>query len=64
LRRDSETQVDPVCGMTVEMGEARAQGRVATYEGRTYAFCSEGCLREFLESPESYREAADPRAPE
>ncbi len=38
---------DPVCGMAVEEAVAVAQA----YRGRTYRFCSQGCRREFMESP-------------
>ncbi len=40
---------DPNCGMTVEPERAHA----LTREGRTYYFCSAGCLREFEETPSS-----------
>jgi Cu+-exporting ATPase len=50
------TEIDPVCGMTVDMEEARADGRTFEHKGRTYGFCSNGCLVEFRESPESYAE--------
>jgi P-type Cu+ transporter len=53
------TEIDPVCGMTVGMEEARVDGRTAEHQGRTYGFCSNGCLVEFRESPESYEEAPD-----
>jgi YHS domain-containing protein len=46
------TDIDPVCGMTVDLEEARADGRTIEHNGRTYGFCSKGCLREFRESPE------------
>lgn len=45
---------DPVCGMVV--GEDAA-GRLVR-EGREYVFCSERCLKTFLESPERYMGAA------
>jgi P-type Cu+ transporter len=51
---DPTTEIDPVCGMTVEMEAARADGRTVEHKGRTYGFCSKGCLQEFRESPESY----------
>jgi YHS domain-containing protein len=52
-----ETQVDPVCGMTVEIGDARADGRALEFSAATYVFCSDGCLAEFLASPETYQES-------
>jgi len=59
MSQANEPLIDPVCGMTVDLADARADGRVAEHEGRTYAFCSRGCLEEFRESPDSY---ADPPA--
>lgn len=53
--------IDPVCGMTVDMESARAAGLTIEFQGRTYGFCSKGCLLEFRESPESY--AGDPSEP-
>jgi Cu+-exporting ATPase len=51
--------IDPVCGMTVDVEEARADGRTLDHDGRTYGFCSQGCLQEFLESPETYEGQVD-----
>ncbi|MDA8193971.1 MAG: heavy metal translocating P-type ATPase [Thermaerobacter sp.] len=45
------TAVDPVCGMTVEVG--REAGR-SVYRGETYYFCNHNCLRDFEEHPEQY----------
>lgn len=45
------TVIDPVCGMTVDVAEADADGRIAEHEGRTYAFCRHGCRRAFLADP-------------
>ncbi|HYT30898.1 MAG TPA: XdhC family protein [Actinomycetota bacterium] len=46
----SETHeaVDPICGMTVQVATARHRG---THAGRTYYFCSAGCLRRFEADP-------------
>jgi xanthine dehydrogenase accessory factor len=46
--------VDPVCGMTVDVAGARYR---TTYEGRTYYFCSAGCLQRFEESPAAFESA-------
>ena len=35
---------DPVCGMTVNLDEARGKGLNTEYEGREYVFCGKGCL--------------------
>lgn len=46
---------DPVCGMTVESESAAAQ---STFQGRTYFFCSQECLRQFEADPARYSESA------
>lgn len=48
------TVIDPVCGMTVDVGAADADGRIAEHEGRTYAFCRHGCRRAFLAEPAEF----------
>jgi Cu+-exporting ATPase len=45
------TQIDPVCGMTVDPAEAAA---TATQNGSTYYFCSVGCQKAFLRNPAEY----------
>ena len=56
---------DPVCGMRVD--PAKAAGR-HEHKGRTYYFCSQGCLTKFKADPERYlapkpaAEAAKPGA--
>ena len=42
---------DPVCGMTVDPLTSRLR---ATYLGRDYWFCGEGCRAEFEKNPERY----------
>lgn len=44
-------EIDPVCGMEVD-----PQHAAGSYEfgGKTYYFCSQGCLEDFREDPESY----------
>lgn len=54
-----ERVLDPVCGMTVEVGRAEADGRTVEYEGRTYAFCRPGCLRAFNDEPALYAAKAE-----
>ncbi len=44
-------EIDPVCGMTVDVADARHR---ATHEGRTYYFCSAGCLDSFETDPARY----------
>lgn len=42
---------DPVCGMLVDSQNAAGQRNVG---GRTYYFCSAGCLAKFDAKPERY----------
>ncbi|MHB8460923.1 MAG: YHS domain-containing protein [Candidatus Limnocylindrales bacterium] len=48
------TLVDPVCGMTVDLAAARADGLVTEHDGTTYAFCGRGCLLDFRDDPARY----------
>lgn len=45
---------DPVCGMTVDVAQARAKGLATTYGGREYVFCGKGCFLEFGDDPETF----------
>ena len=47
---------DPVCGMMIDRDTAAAQSQ---YQGRTYYFCSQQCVRQFESEPERYAGAAD-----
>ncbi|HEX6849800.1 MAG TPA: efflux RND transporter periplasmic adaptor subunit [Candidatus Polarisedimenticolaceae bacterium] len=38
---------DPICGMEVDVAEARAQGLVLEHDGRTTSFCAPGCRDAF-----------------
>ncbi len=49
-----EHVLDPVCGMTVDVARAEADGLTIEHDGRTYAFCRSGCLRAFEEKPATY----------
>ena len=53
----AETAVDPVCGMTVEAGVARAAGLTSQREGRTVHFCNPSCKRKFDADPARYARA-------
>ena len=46
-----ERMLDPICDMIVVVAEARANGRTVEHEGRTYAFCSNGCVKAFNADP-------------
>ena len=54
-----ELMLDPVCGMTVDVAAAEAGGLIAEYEGRTFAFCRDGCRRAFLEEPAAFAAKAE-----
>jgi len=43
--------VDPVCGMTVDPGDAR---HIGDHDGVTYVFCAVGCRARFVKSPARY----------
>jgi len=45
---------DPVCGMTVDEGKAKAAKRVSEYQGKVYGFCSDGCKKRFDADPAKY----------
>ncbi len=47
----AESAVDPVCKMTVTVGEEAGS---VEHGGVTYRFCSDACVREFREDPERY----------
>jgi len=57
-----EKLIDPVCGMTVDVAAAEAAGRLLEHEGRTYAFCRDGCRRAFVESPAEFVAGAEAAA--
>jgi putative intracellular protease/amidase/YHS domain-containing protein len=41
---------DPVCGMPIKAGISDT----AQYQGKLYAFCSDGCKKEYLKNPKGY----------
>jgi P-type Cu+ transporter len=43
--------IDPVCGMEVETEGAQL---TAEHEGKTYYFCSRGCMLDFKDDPDQY----------
>jgi len=57
-RREIPPNEDPVCGMTVEVGAARAKGLSTVHDGVEYVFCGKGCFLEFRDDPETYRDPA------
>lgn len=46
--------IDPVCGMSVVVATAEAEGLNLEHDGRTFAFCGAGCRRAFDSDPEGY----------
>jgi len=42
---------DPVCGMQVDTDNAQF---TAEHEGKTYYFCSRGCMLDFQDDPAQY----------
>jgi YHS domain-containing protein len=49
---------DPVCGMTVVIGEARTKGLAREHDGREYVFCGKGCFLEFGDDPATFLDPA------
>jgi Cu+-exporting ATPase len=51
MDEERRTDIDPVCGMTVE-----TEGNQLRHEHdeRSYYFCSRGCLLEFRDEPAKY----------
>jgi xanthine dehydrogenase accessory factor len=47
----SQSVIDPVCGMAVDVGELSYQSE---YEGRSLYFCCAGCKQIFDRQPEKY----------
>src|SRR5687767_7825174 len=60
----SQMPTDPVCGMTVDPEHASGS---YDYNGETYYFCSQSCLKRFAAAPEQYTHAqsaaASPQRP-
>ena len=49
-RKNGNTTVDPVCGMTVEIESLFK----CEFEGRTYRFCCQHCFSKFAKNPHDY----------
>ena len=58
-----ERILDPVCDMTVNVAEAAAKGLTLELEGRTYAFCSKRCLKDFAADPAKWMAKVDATGP-
>jgi P-type Cu+ transporter len=48
------TQIDPVCGMEVDAENA---SNTIEHDGKTYYFCSRGCMLDFQEDPDKFLSA-------
>jgi Cu+-exporting ATPase len=57
---EEESQIDPVCGMTVSPAKAAGHHE---HQGTTYYFCGKGCLERFRAAPERYLNPAPPSEP-
>ena len=49
---------DPVCGMKVDVTEAKAAKFTSEHQGKAYFFCNETCKKKFDEAPGRYVAAA------
>ena len=52
------TELDPVCGMSVDAAAATAKGLSSTFNGHDYYFCGRGCRLDFDEDPDRYLDPA------
>ncbi len=46
--------IDPVCGMTVDIGEATQDDLHLVLDGTDYYFCGRGCKLDFGDDPARY----------
>ena len=53
----AETEIDPVCGMTVKVGNDTPK---AEHEGHIYYFCAPRCREKFQAEPRRYVKAFEP----
>lgn len=47
----ADSAQDPVCGMTVAVGEARAAQWLSRHQGQVFYFCHPGCKQKFDQHP-------------
>ncbi|HKQ30509.1 MAG TPA: heavy metal translocating P-type ATPase [Burkholderiales bacterium] len=52
----AKTHIDPVCGMTVSPNPAKS----VTHDGKTFYFCSPGCVAKFRADPARYLRKGEP----
>jgi Cu+-exporting ATPase len=48
---DTTIAIDPVCGMEVDTTTSQLK---LEHNGKTYWFCSRGCLLDFRDDPDKY----------
>lgn len=63
MTSDHVTMKDPVCGMTVDVECARADGLTVVHDGHEIAFCRQRCLEDFLREPAAHPVPAAHPAP-
>ena len=51
VQANTPSEIDPVCGMTVDPATAPAS---LVHNGKNFYFCSPSCLQKFQASPEKY----------
>jgi membrane fusion protein, copper/silver efflux system len=51
---------DPVCGMKVDVEEAKTAKLTSEHQGKMYFFCNATCKKKFGEAPEKYLAASKP----
>jgi membrane fusion protein, copper/silver efflux system len=56
-----EAETDPVCGMAVDQGKAKAAGRTVSYHDQIHYFCSDNCRKQFEANPARYAPGAPSR---
>ena len=54
-----ESSKDPVCGMYVDEGKAKASGKTGSYSKKIYYFCSDDCKQKFEKNPGLYLKKTD-----
>ncbi len=54
IESDSEIELDPVCGMRVELDDAVEHSLSLEFEGRQYVFCGPACRAQFEHAPKRY----------
>jgi YHS domain-containing protein len=57
IESDSDIEIDPVCGMRVELLDAMERSLSLEFEGRQYVFCGPSCRERFGHAPKRYAAA-------